>query len=142
VRTGLEATTAIHGGLAAAGLSRDSPYTGGEIVGWTEAYGSTGFSVREEGGGRLAWHVVVSGRAHLEYDEYKEDGDGLHRPVHPEGLCPRIGTVFEAEGLVVISVRCSGHQTMWDDDVNYEIVTARPDWLEGKPAGRRHIGRH
>lgn len=142
MKTALEATTEIHAELAAAGLSRNSPYGGGEIVGWTEALGSTGFSVREAGDGMLAWHVVISGRTHLEYEEYENDGDDLHQPVNPELLCPLIRTVFEAKGLDVLSLRYSGHQTMWDDDVNYEIMTGRPDWLEPKPISRSHLRRY
>lgn len=133
-KTALETVTTIHAALAAAGLPRTSQWSGGALTGWTECYGSTGFSVRQTEEGDLNWHAVVSGKPHLEYRD--RDG-GLHEPINPERLCPRIKAVFEAQGLKVKSVRYSGHQTMWDDDVEYDVVTARPHWLEAAVKGSR-----
>ena len=132
LRTALDAVADVHAALAAAGLPRTSRYSGGEMTGWTACFGSTGFSIREDDAGDLVWHVVVSGKPHLTYREYRDDGGG-HEPIAPERLCPRIEAVFRAQGLDVRSVRYGGHQTMWDDDVEYNVVTARPDWLEPTP---------
>ncbi len=130
MKNALEAVTAIRDAMAAAGLPRTSRYAGGELTGWTEARGSTGFSVREDQGGHLSWHVVVSGRPHMRYRSYRSDGDDLHEPIAPERLNPRIQAVFEGLGMEVLAVRYGGHQTMWDDDVEYDVVTTPPDWLE------------
>lgn len=132
-KTALETVTAIHSALAAVGLGRTSRMNGGEIVGWTTARGSTGFSVRETDDGLLYWHVVISGKPHMRYREYRSDDHDLHDPVNPEILEPRIRHVFETQDLDVQSVCCCGHQSHWDDDVDYAIVTTRPPWLEAKP---------
>lgn len=133
LRTALQAVTDIHAALQAAGLERTSRYNGGEIVGWTESLGSTGFSVREMEDGKVSWHVVISGKPHLSYRTYRDGEDELHEPVDPERLCPRIGAVLKSIGLDVDKVSYGGHQTMWDDDVEYDVVTARPAWLEARP---------
>jgi hypothetical protein len=138
MRTALDTVTTIHAALAAAGMPRTSRMNGGEIVGWTTSLGSTGFSVRENGDGLLHWHVVVSGKPLLSYREYRDGDDDLHEPIDPERLDAPIRAVFEAQGLEVRSVGCSGHQTMWDDDVDYTVVTTRPAWLEAKPDAVRH----
>lgn len=133
IRNAVEAVTMVRDAMVVAGLPRTSRFAGGKLTGWTEARGCTGFSIREQGD-EILWRVVVSGRPHLRYDEYDSDGDRLHEPVTPERLCPRIRSTFEAQGLTVLDVAYRDHQTMWDDDVGYEVRTARPDWLEPKPA--------
>ena len=129
-KSGLEAVTLVKEALEKAGLPRTSTYNGAELRGWTTHFGSTGFSVRRESNGELCWHVVVSGRPVLAYDQ----GEDCHKPVRPESLNPRIKAVLVGVGLEVRKVRCTGWQAMWDDDVCYEVVTGHPDWLEGVPA--------
>lgn len=140
--TGIRAVAALRASLDALGLSRTSGYNGGEMTGWTSRHGSTGFSIRADGEG-LHWHVVVSGKPHLRYRSYQDrSGDetyDLHEPTNPESLYPRIRQAMAAIGLQAIDVRNTGHQTMWDDDVDYTIVTAHPDWLE-KPDARNAGG--
>lgn len=130
---GLAAVTKVRDAMDAAGLGRTSRMNGGELTGWTRSLGSTGFSVRQKEDGTVSWHVVVSGKPHLRYRDYEWEGDSLHEPTDPDVLCPRIRRVFEGLGLAVASVRYAGHQTMWDDDVEYDVETARPGWLEDVP---------
>ena len=141
MKTGLEAVTEIKDALAAAGMPRTSNYTGGELTGWTEAYGSTGFSIRRQKDGLLCWHMVVSGKPLMQFRGYEDRSNGetyqFHEPVNPEVIYPRVQRVFEQAGLVVESVVKNGHQLMWDDDVEYEVVTNHPDWLEPAQRGRR-----
>lgn len=125
--TGKQAAQFIHDAMQAIGLPRTSTLTGGEITGWTTNLGSTGFSMRHDNRtGLLQWHVVVSGRAHMSYDE---DDHGYH-PTRPEMLCPRIQEMFEALAMKVTSVKATGWQTAWDDDISYEVYTSHPEWLE------------
>lgn len=150
--------TRVHDALVEAGLPRISHYTGGEIRGWTEAIGSTGFSLRVNGehagnplvrGGtrfvpssppQIDFHVVVSGkRAGLRYRTWTqrrpEEGDTieLHEPIDAERLAPKIRAVFEGLGFQVQSVRYSGAQMHWDDDVSYNVVTDWPTWIGRAP---------
>jgi hypothetical protein len=132
--------------LAQAGMPRTSKMRGGEITGHTTHFGSTGFSVADAHNrlddpkfgklpnGYLRFHVVVSGKAAgLEYRGitpwYDEDGyddeedDEAHEPINPDSLHPRIEAVFTKLGLKVIEIRTRGWQTVWDDDVDYDIYT-------------------
>ncbi|MBD8615490.1 hypothetical protein IFT57_08825 [Pseudomonas sp. CFBP 13719] len=127
ILTGKQATQFIHDAMQSIGLPRTSKLNGGEITGWTTHHGATGFSVRRDNReGLLQWHVVVSGRPHMSYEE---DEDG-HRPSRPEMLCTRIKKLFEEFGVKVNSVKATGWQTAWDDDISYEILTDHPGWLE------------
>ena len=127
ILTGKQATQFIRDALQAIGLPRTSTLNGGEVTGWTTHLGSTGFSVRQDSkSGLLQWHVVVSGRPHMSYDE---DDDG-HSPSRPEILCPRIQKLFEELGMKVDSVKATSWQTAWDDDIGYAIYTDQPQWLE------------
>ena len=134
--TGTQAATKVKQALEKSGLGRTSSYDGGKITGWTNNLGSTGFSVRKDRDGKLDWHVVISGKKHLPYEDYEERRDGdtytLHRPVNPQSLEPKIKKVFQSLKLKVLKVRYSGHQAMWDDDVTYNITTERPTWLSDK----------
>lgn len=130
--TGLEAVTLVKQALADAGMPRTSRMNGGELTGWTTNCGSTGFSIREAEGGDLLWHIVLSGKPLLDY-RHTEDG---HQPIRPEVLFSRLHHVFTSLGLAVLDVRLSGYQEMWDDDVEYTVVTKRPDWLQGKAEPR------
>jgi len=118
--------------LAAAGLPRTSTMTGGEITGLTSTYGSTGFSVRpDEDGKKLNFNVVISGEAAgVRYRHFEElQGDDvveLHEPVDPEILYPKITAVFKEIGLEPMEIAESGYQLMWDDDIEYKVVTRRP----------------
>lgn len=135
--SGVRATLAVQHAMDQAGLKRTSTLNGGEINGWIEPqyYRSHGFGVKlDKRPGELDWSVVVSGKPHLRYEENKYfDGDEAmtsNDPVNPERLYDRIKKVFESLGIVVHQVEYTGHQTMWDDDVNYNIRTNHPDWLE------------
>lgn len=135
--SGVRATLAIQHAMNEAGLGRTSTLNGGEIKGWIEAhyYRAHGFGVKQDKRpGELDWSVVVSGRPHLRYEENRYfDGDEpmtSNDPVNPERLYERIKKVFEGLGIFVHQVEYTGHQTMWDDDVSYNIRTNHPDWLE------------
>lgn len=137
-KTGLEAVTELYQKLAAAGMPRTSTLTGGEMTGWTEAYGSTGFSIRREDSGDLQWHLVVSGKPLFPYREYvHRSGNEYHEPINPESLFPRLRAVFKEMGVNVKSLRYSGHQLMWDDDVTFNVITEHPTWLEDYVSTRR-----
>ena len=116
--------------LDRAGLGRTSRYAGGEITGLTTAYGSTGFSVRLDSDGTWDIHVVLSGEAaglsYRHYKKYDSEGDcrNMHEPENAAILCPRIQAVFEELGFSVQAVRCSGWQSHWDDDVDYNVKVA------------------
>ena len=141
LRTAAQTVQDLRTALEAAGLPRASKYNGAEMTGWTDHLGHTGYSVRPCKDGTLQWHVVISGKPHLAYqrdfDGYSDDE--LSRPVNPESLIPRIRKVFEQMGLTVFDARCSGWSTAWDDDVDYDIITPRPAWLESAPA---RLARH
>lgn len=136
---GIEAATLAKDTLAAFGMPRNSNLSGGEITGWTTASGSTGFSLRAfteddsetSSATQIDWHIVISGNPHLEYLEENdnEEGESYHDPINPEVLYPRIKAAFESLGVAVQSVRHSGHQRLWDDDVYFNLVTNKPDWL-------------
>lgn len=136
---GIEAAQMIKNALAEAGMPRTSTLNGGEVTGWTQAYGATGFSLRAGRGrrdidglpeGQVDWHIVISGKPLLRYREYRDEDDGTyHLPINPESLNPRIRQVFEALGMTVHKVSCGGHQSVWDDDVSYNVVTDEPAWL-------------
>lgn len=135
--------------MTKAGMPRTSKLRGGEITGYTTHSGCTGFSVSDASSsfddpkfralpnGYLKFHVVLSGQnAGLEYEtkplwygkdgsdddeeDYDEDG---HEPIDPDSLHKRITEVFTKMGLKVIEVRTRGWQTVWDDDVDYDIYT-------------------
>ncbi len=130
--SGMRAVLGVRAAMEAAGLGRTSRLNGGEVAGWIEAnrYGSTGFSVAPSGTDGTRWHVVVSGRPHLRYVTFHDrDGTELTEPDDPAKLCPRVRRVFETLGLAVRDVRATGWQTMWDDDVDFEVETDRPEWL-------------
>lgn len=134
IKTGLQAVTELHQKLAAAGMPRTSELNGGALKGWTESYGSTGFSIRREESGDLQWHLVVSGKPLFRYREYEHWSNGesydYHEPLNPETVLPRLRAVFEGMGLMVKSLSYTGHQLMWDDDVEFSVVTDHPQWLE------------
>lgn len=138
--TALQWATNVRDALASAGLGRTSRLNGGELTGWTTHMGATGFSLRETTSGQIDWHIVISGRAHLRYQLYKDCRDDeiyeLHEPQNPQVLEPRIVEVFTRLGLTVHGILCTGWQTMWDDDVDYNVLTDRPAGLEpGKGCG-------
>lgn len=142
----------VHDRLGAAGLPRTSTLAGGSITGWTDAIGSTGFSVnrtdpREKGWLRL--HFVISGKvAGLRYRTWKEvdpsDDDviQLHEPVDPERLFPRIKDVLRGLGLVVHDVRFGGAQTHWDDDVEYDATISDPGLTPPPPKSKPRHSRY
>lgn len=139
---GKTAALRVRQALAQAGLKRASCLNGENLAGWIPAnhFGATGFSVKvnPDNPQQVIWHVVVSGKPHLQYEEEEEnqgtyddpDYITLHHPVKPNALNGVIKKALtETLGLDVVKVRYSGHQTNWDDDVEYDVITARPDWL-------------
>lgn len=135
--TGIEAVKRVRDSLGAAGLPRTSTLSGGEITGWTSEFGATGFSIRKNGSG-VTWHMVVSGKPRLEYREFAEGRGGLevelHEPINPDKLLEPIRKIFESQifrgkNVTIHDVRCTGHSTLFDDDVHYEVTTDMPDWL-------------
>lgn len=138
----LRTLAALREALDEDGLTRDSNLNGAEMTGWLEPnrMGSTGFSVRPLPDGDIEWHIVVSGRKHLDYQEREQEeipydeGDPetvtLHEPTNPEILAPRIGKAFAAIGVSVSSVKATDWQTMWDDDVGYTVRSEWPEWLK------------
>ena len=142
----LRTLAALRHALEADGLGRDSPMAGGEMRGWLQpnVMGSTGFSVRGLKDGGVEWHLVLSGKRHLRYEEYEQeesrgsddDSDSdvetytLHQPIDPDRLSGRIRKAFLSIGVEVDEVKATDWQTMWDDDVGYTARGPRPDWLE------------
>jgi len=119
----------IKDSLAKARMPRISKYRGGEITGWTNSLGSTGFSVREEKPGLLDFHVVISGkkagvRYRTEFDRHT--GDEVSVPADPDKLLPKIKSVFKKLGLNVLKAAHTGHQLMWDDDIEYNVKVKVP----------------
>jgi hypothetical protein len=119
--------------LANAGLPRTSKYNGGEITGETESIGSTGFSFRREDGKRY-WNIVISGKnAGVKYkdkrsiDPSSDEVPTLHVPVNADILISDIKQVFRKLGYNPTSIRLSGWSEMWDDDLNYEVITEDED---------------
>jgi hypothetical protein len=138
MKTGLQAVTELKEALANAGFGRTSTLGGAELTGWTSAIGSTGFSVRRQDDGSLQWHIVVSGKPHFPYRDYEHRSQGetygYRDPIEPESIAPQLKAVFEGLGIRVSDIRCTGHQLMWDDDVDFSIYSEHPDWLEPAPA--------
>ena len=146
-KTALDVCQSIMDALKEAGLARTSTMSGGELAGWTDAIGSSGFSclalstpdirrfVQAPANAQLMWHVVISGKPHLRYTEYQDITDrgdtiSMHSPDAPELLFPRISAVFLRLGFVVQETTYSGCQGHWDDDVEYNVFTSHPSWLE------------
>lgn len=146
--SGWRAALAIQDSLDRHGLVRTSTMNGGETAGWIalNRFGSTGFSLRPNKTGGIDWHIVISGEPHLTYREHKEfEGDEpvtLHSPTNPEIVYPKIRAAFAALGIEVVSVAYTGHQTMWDDDVDYDIVSTWPGWLEPHDERNRRFCDH
>lgn len=121
--------------LELVGLKRTSGLNGADTRGWIEKnhLGSTGYSIRPLPDGTLDWHLVISGRPHMRYREYREIQDdetySLHSPENPEVVIPKIRKAFAALGIDVVEAKCTGHQTMWDDDVDFNVTTRKPEWL-------------
>lgn len=142
VNNGKDACQRIHDALEAAGLPRTSRLSGGEIRGVTTAEGSTGFSARVLSDGTIDWHIVISGKAAgIKYRDYTDwQGDEQYEmsdPINPDVVIPRIREVFSQLGLQVIDrpetpqqlsrPRCTGWQSHWDDDIDYNVLTAAYD---------------
>lgn len=134
--SGIRAVLAVKGAMTDQGLPRRSTLNGAEIRGWIEPnrMGSTGFSIRKLSDGNILWHVVLSGKPHLEYREYREVNDDdtidLHEPTNTERLFPALRQVFEGLGMDVVKTELCGFQTHWDDDVSYNVITKIPEWLD------------
>lgn len=134
--SGIRAVLAVKSAMADHGLPRTSTLNGAEICGWIDPNlrGSTGFSIRKLPDGNIVWHVVLSGKPHLKYREYREvngeDTIDLHEPINTERLFPALRRVFEDLDMVVTSIELSGFQTHWDDDVDYNVTTKPPEWLD------------
>lgn len=128
---GLMAARHVRREMHKAGLGRTSTMSGGGITGWTSNLGMTGFSVRRHREtDAVVWNVVVSGKAHLAYERDPAGDPDLQRPVRPENLVPAVRTVFQDMGMQVSAVEVVGWSGMWDDDVDYAILTNWPEWLE------------
>ena len=119
--------------LNEAGMPRTSRLNGAELTGFTTSYGSTGFSLRDERDGRLAMHVVISGKAAGLHYRRRDDG---HEPINPERLHPRIRAALGGLGVNTREIRFAGWQLEWDDDVEYEIVVDDPRSPEQQAADR------
>ena len=132
----LRALAALRSALDEKGLVRDSGYNGGETRGWlpSNVMGSTGFSLRGIGNGEVEWHLVVSGKRHMQYREFTDCQDDetyeLHEPVNPEVLHPKLKAILAAMGVEVSSIKATDWSNMWDDDVGYTIRSKVPSWLE------------
>ncbi len=141
--SGLRATLAVQHALNEVGLKRSSNLNGAETKGWMamQYHRAAGFGVKpiKEGSPDLDWSVVISGRPHMRYEENErwvnDEVETSKDPVNPEVLYPKIKAVFESLGMQVKKVEKTGHQTMWDDDVNYNVHTDHPAWLEGYKLG-------
>ena len=139
---GKTACLRVRQALAEHGFPRTSMLNGAELTGWIgpNMFGSFGFSVKvnPKNPAQIFWNIVISGKPHLKYKEYEEnqgtDDDpdyiDLHEPISPNGIAGDISRALRsALDLEVISVEHRGHQTHWDDDVEYSVTTLRPSWL-------------
>lgn len=139
---GKTAALRVRQALAERGFVRSSCLNGANLVGWIpqNVFGSTGYSVKfdPDNPKQVIWNVVISGKPHLMYEEEEEnqgtdedpDYIDFHHPVNPDSLGPALTEALTTLlGLNVISVRSGGYQTHWDDDVDFRIITTRPDWL-------------
>jgi hypothetical protein len=141
---GMALATKVRDALAAAGVPRTSRHAGGEVRGLIDPnhHGSVGFAVREYPD-RLEFHVVVSGKPagmrYRRWSESQDNGDSidLHEPTNPMTAEPKIRAAFAAAGLNVREVRHTGHQMHWDDDVDFEVVTAKPGRGKADPGSGR-----
>jgi hypothetical protein len=134
--TGIRGALAMRAALESVGLGRTSKLSGGQVTGWipTNHYGSTGFSLKPVANGNIDWHLVISGKPHMRYREYREmNGDDdtidLHEPVNPEVVFPKIRQAFASLGVTVKDLSFGGAQLHWDDDVSYNVTTDKPEWL-------------
>ncbi|WP_338924617.1 hypothetical protein V0M98_33920 (plasmid) [Pseudomonas silesiensis] len=128
--TGVEAVTLVKKVLAADGLERNGFRPGAGITGWTNKTGKTGFSVSEYDAGKLEWNIVVSGAKHF----YYISDNKTSYPDKPESLAGEIKLAFSKIGLDVTHVKVASFDTGHFDDINYKVVTQKPDWLERTPA--------
>lgn len=128
--------------LASAGLPRTSTLSGGEVRGLTQSLGSTGFSVRKPtgeawdrlGADELDFHVVVSGKpAGVRYERTfdSHSGEELSEPraADTARVAVKVAAVFEALGFTVVSSLCTGWQTAWDDDVDFNVIVKAGELL-------------
>jgi hypothetical protein len=85
--SGIRAVLAVKGAMADHGLPRRSELNGEEICGWIEPnrMGSTGFSIRKLPDGNILWHVVLSGKPHLKYREYRDVSGEETLDLHASG---------------------------------------------------------
>jgi len=134
VKTGLEAVTQLQAAFEAAGLMRASSAERAALTGWTERLGGQGFSIRKRPDDTLCWTITISGKPHLRYSEHQMLRNGevvtTHAPIGPERATVKMFPVCEELGLDVFAIMHRGHSTFHDFDVEYEIWTTHPDWLE------------
>jgi hypothetical protein len=128
--TGIEAVTLVKKALAADGMERNGFLPGAGLTGWTNKEGNTGFSVADKDDGKLQWNIVVSGSKHF---YYIADANSIY-PDKPESLAGAIKATFSKIGLEVTDVKVINSKSKMTDDINYRVVTKKPDWFERTPA--------
>lgn len=126
--TGMEAVKLVKKALDADGLGRNGIWPGAGLTGWTKKVGNTGFSVAENSGS-LQWNIVVSGSKHFYY--IGDENESF--PDKPESLAGEIISAFSKIDLEVTDVKVVSFKTRLSDDINYLVVTKKPEWLERTP---------
>jgi hypothetical protein len=127
--TGIEAVTLVKEALAADGMERKGFMPGAGLTGWTNKEGKTGFSVADKDDRNLQWNIVVSGSKHF---YYFANANSIY-PDKPESLAGAIKAAFSKIGLEVTDVKVINSNSKLTDDINYRVVTKKPDWLERTP---------
>lgn len=139
--TGLEAAKLVRERFVSTGLSRLNWFKPVEVFGWGAGGDTSGFGLRSLPDGRLSWSLVVSGKEHLEYQAVEEQIDGqrymTHEPVDPESLSDTIRSVFDYLHIEVHDVRCLSWETCVGDDIDFEVISSHPTWIERPPVPRR-----
>lgn len=129
--------------LAEHGLPRHGEDTKRIITGLVnpEAFGDTGFSVKELNNRELEFHIVISGGvAGIEYNEWTEWQSGYgamtaREPLNQKSLHSAIRDAFRDMGFTVKKVKNDSHAKYGSDDVTYVVITEYPEILKVSASG-------
>ncbi len=125
-------------GLPRHGENKERLYTG--LVN-PEAFGDTGFSVKEISPRELEFHIVISGKsAGVEYNEWTDWQAGYgtmhaYEPLNQKTLHGPIREAFREMGFEVKRVKNDSYEKYGNDDVTYIVVTDYPEILKIAPSG-------
>ena len=129
--------------LAAHGMPRQGNNTERLLTGLVnpEAFGDTGFSVKELSPRELEFHIVVSGKVSgIEYNEWTDWQAGYgsmhaYEPMNQKVLHAPIRECFREMGFSVNKVKNDSYEKYGSDDVTYTVITDYPEILKIAPSG-------